>query len=122
MKTTPPTMRIYHAGGLAKLQRQNEDAITRMTKDLDKEAHFLPYAPPSFIGFRQGAYLQLSIATQLNAAAGTSRYKLAALAFDEHISHLVRPVLNYFPPRSGFRWHQFQQHDPRCRWLQSVGG
>ena len=27
-----------------------------------QEAHFLPYAAPSFIGFRQGAYLQLSIA------------------------------------------------------------
>jgi len=97
MKTTPSTMRIFTQEDLAKLQHQNEDAIGRMTKGLDKEAHFLAYAPPSFIGFRQGAYLQLSITTQLNAAVGTSRYKLAALAFDEHISHLVRPVLNYFP-------------------------
>jgi len=102
MKTTPSTMRIYTQEDLAKLQRQNDDAISRMTKGLDKEAHFLAYAPPSFIGFRQGAYLQLSIATQVNAAAGTSRYKLAALAFDEHISHLVRPALNYFPGDPGF--------------------
>jgi hypothetical protein len=97
MKTTPSTMRIFTQEDLAKLQRKNDDAISRMTKGLDKEAHFLAYAPPSFIGFRQGAYLQLSITTQLSAAAGTSRYKLAALAFDDHISHLVRPVLNYFP-------------------------
>ncbi|HEY4900459.1 MAG TPA: hypothetical protein VIH91_06540 [Terriglobales bacterium] len=102
MKTKPSTMRIYTQEDLAKLQRQNDDAISRMTKGLDKEAHFLAYAPPSFIGFRQGAYLQLSIATQLNAAAGTSRYKLAALAFDEHISHLVRPLLNYFPEDQDF--------------------
>jgi hypothetical protein len=102
MKTTPSTMRIYTQEDLAKLQRQNDDAISRMTKGLDKEAHFLAYAPPSFIGFRQGAYLQLSISTQVNAAAGTSRYKLAALAFDEHISHLVRPALNYFPGDPGF--------------------
>ena len=102
MKTTPPTMRIFTQDDLAKLQRQNDDAISRMTKGLDKEAHFLAYAPPSFIGFRQGAYLQLSITTQLNAAAGTSRYKLAALAFDDHISHLVRPVLDYFPGDPGF--------------------
>ena len=102
MKTTPPTIRIFTPEALAKLQHQNDDAITRMTKDLDKEAHFLPYAAPSFIGFRQGAYLQLSIRTQLNAAAGTSRYKLAALAFDDHVSHLVRPVLNYFPPDPDF--------------------
>src|SRR5262249_41043513 len=37
-----------------------------------------------------------SITTQLNAAAGSSRYKLAALAFDDHVSHLVRPLLDYF--------------------------
>ena len=96
MKTSPPPARIFTPEALAKLQRQNEDAITRMTKSLDPEAHFLPYAPPAFIGFRQGAYLQVSISTTLNAPAASSRYKLAALAFDEHVSHLVRPVLNYF--------------------------
>ncbi len=102
MKTTPAPMRIFTQQELSNLQRQNDDAITRMVKDLDNEAHFLPYASPSFIGFRQGAYLQLSISTQLNAATGTSRYKLAALAFDDHVSHLVRPVLNYFPQDTDF--------------------
>ncbi len=75
MKTTPLTMRIVSPEDLAKLERQNDDTISRMARGLDKEAHFLAYAPPSFIGFRQGAYLQLSITTQLNAAAGTSRYQ-----------------------------------------------
>ena len=102
MKTTPPTIRIFSPEALAKLQRENDDTISRVVKDLDKEAHFLPYAAPSFIGFRQGAYLQLSMATQLTAAAGTSRYKLAALAFDEQISHLVRPMLGYFPQDTDF--------------------
>jgi hypothetical protein len=102
MKTAPTPMRIFTQQELSNLQRQNDDAISRMTKDLDKEAHFLPYAAPSFIGFRQGAYLQLSISTQLEAAAGTSRYKLAALAFDDHVSHLVRPLLNYFPQDPDF--------------------
>ena len=73
-----------------------------MVKALDKDAHFVPYAPPSFIGFRQGAYLQLSINTTLDAPAGTSRYKQAALAFDEHISHLIRPVLEFFPGEVDF--------------------
>jgi len=99
---SPAPARIFTPESLAKLQRQNDDAITRMTKDLDKEAHFLPYAAPGFIGFRQGAYLQLSIKTQLNAGAESSRYKLAALAFDEHIARLVRPVLIYFPPDPDF--------------------
>ncbi|MGO9520560.1 MAG: hypothetical protein ACLPND_26275 [Candidatus Korobacteraceae bacterium] len=107
MKTSAPSMRIITPESLALLQRQNDDAVNRLTKDLDKEAHFLPYAAPSFIGFRQGAFLQLSIATRLDAAAGTSRYKLAALAFDEHVSHLVRPVLNYFPQDPDFEGIDF---------------
>ncbi len=102
MKTSPVPMRIFTQQELSNLEHQNDDAITLMTKGLATEAHFLPYAAPSFIGFRQGAYLQLSIATQLDAAAGTSRYKLAALAFDNHVSHLVRPLLNYFPENPDF--------------------
>jgi len=34
--------------------------------------------------------------------AATSRYKLAALAFDEHISPLIRRVLTYFPGDQNF--------------------
>ena len=101
-KTSPAPLHIFTPESLSKLQRQNDDAITRMTKDLDKEAHFIPYAAPIFIGFRQGAYLQLSIKTRLDATVRTSRYKQAALAFDEHVSHLVRPVLNYFPSDTDF--------------------
>jgi hypothetical protein len=77
---------------LALLERHNQDAIDRMSKALEKQGHFVPYAPAAFIGFRQGAHLQLSITTALDA-----RYELAALAFDEHVSHLIRPLLDYFP-------------------------
>jgi hypothetical protein len=86
---------------LAVLQGQNQDAIDQLVKGLDSQAHFYSYLSPSFIAFRQGAYLQLSVRTQLETGPA-SRYKLAALAFDEHISHLIRPLLNYFPPEVGF--------------------
>jgi hypothetical protein len=33
----------------------------------------------------------------LTEPASASRYKLAALAFDEHISPLIRRILTYFP-------------------------
>jgi hypothetical protein len=102
MKGSEAPMRIFTPESLARLQRQNDDTIGRMSKDLDREAHFLPYATPVFIGFRQGAYLQLSIASRVSAPAGASRYKLAALTFDEHVSHLVRPALNYFPQDPDF--------------------
>ena len=102
LKTSPTPMRIVTPEALTGLQRQNQDDIDRMMKALDPEAHFLAYAAPTFIGFRQGAYLQLSFRTSLGAPSTTSRYKLAALAFDEHVSHLIRPLLTYFPPEVEF--------------------
>lgn len=101
LKSSP--MRIIGPDALAKLQAHNQDQIDRMIKGLNPEAHFIPYAPPpSFVAFRQGAYLQLSINTRLDAPPNSSRYKLAALAFDEHVSHLVRPLLDFFPPEVDF--------------------
>ena len=102
MKTSATPMRIFSPESLAGLQRQNQDAIDRLVKGLDDQAHFLAYAAPSFIGFRQQAYLQLSFRTALQVQPGISRYKLAALAFDEHVSHLIRPTLDYFPPEVDF--------------------
>ena len=100
LKAAP--LRIITPEILAGLQRQNQDAVDRVVKELDSQAHFLAYAPPTYIGFRQGAYLQLSFRTTVDAVSTTSRYKLAALAFDEHVSHLIRPLLNYFPPEVEF--------------------
>jgi hypothetical protein len=100
LKSSP--MRIVTPQALAVLQRQNQEAIDRMAAGLDPEAHFLPYAPPTFVGFRQGTYLQLSFRISLDGPATASRYKLAALAFDEHVAHLIRPMLNYFSPEVEF--------------------
>ncbi len=86
---------------LRQLQSKHQDAIARMVADLDPQAHFVPYAAPNFIAFHGGAYLQLSITSPLPAQAG-SRYQLAALAFDDHVSHLVRPVLAYFQSDNDF--------------------
>jgi hypothetical protein len=86
---------------LAHLTTTHRDAIARMTADLDEQAHFVPYAPPAFVAFHQGAYLQLSIDSAVSSSNG-SRYQLAALAFDDHIAHLIRPVLAYFQEASDF--------------------
>jgi hypothetical protein len=98
----PVTARIISPDVLERLQRQNQDSIDRMEKALDPVAHFVSYVPPSFVAFRQGSYLQLAASTTLKADPTSSRYKLAALAFDEHISHLVRPLLTYFPVEVDF--------------------
>jgi len=94
--------RIISPAELSKLQASNEGVVERLVRGLAPEAHFLPYAAPSFVAFRQGAYLQLPIATSLDALPESSRYKLAALAFDEHVSHLVHSVLDYFPQTADF--------------------
>ncbi|HKR30356.1 MAG TPA: hypothetical protein VJT08_07755 [Terriglobales bacterium] len=94
---TPPP-RIVNAEMLGNLAVQYDADISRMLKELDSQAHFVSYAPPNFIAFHNGAYLQVGLQTPLDASlAGSSRYKLAALAFDEHIAHLVRATLAYFP-------------------------
>jgi hypothetical protein len=98
----PTSQRLITPETLAGLQRQSQDSIDRMVKGLDAEAHFYAYAPPSFVGFRQGSYLQLSTSTPLEGASSTSRYKLAALAFDDHVAHMIRPLLTYFPPDVAF--------------------
>jgi len=82
---------------LAALQSANRETLAMMVKDLDAQAHFVSYAAPNFVAFRQGIYLELSLNTTLNQAGG-SRYRLAAMAFDEHIAHLIRPALGYFKP------------------------
>ena len=78
------------------IQKTYQDALNRMVQDLNAQAHFVRYAPPAFIPFHKGLYLQLSLTTMLPEPAGGSQYKLAALAFDQHIAHLIRPALSSF--------------------------
>jgi hypothetical protein len=98
-----PAPRIVTDKTLGALQVEHDAAITRMMSDLESKAHFVSYAPPSFILFHNAAYLQLPLNTPLDpSAAGSSRYKLAALSFDDHIAHLVRLVLAYFEKDPNF--------------------
>jgi hypothetical protein len=83
---------------LASLQSANKATLETMVKELDPQAHFVSYVAPNFVAFRQGIYLELSLNTTLNEAAAGSRYRLAAMAFDEHIAHLIRSALGYFKP------------------------
>ncbi len=81
---------------LAKIQAADQKLIDVVTKELDPQAHFVSYAPPAVVAFRKAAFLEFSVNTTLPAPAAGSRYKLAALAFDDHIAKLVRPMMAYF--------------------------
>ena len=87
---------------LSSMQSALKPILDGMVKELDPQAHFISYASPSFIAFRNGVYLELSLNTTLAEAPTASRYRLAALAFDDHVAHLIRPVLGYFKDDSQF--------------------
>ena len=86
---------------LKSIQSSYQAVLDRMVQELNTQAHFVRYAPPAFIPFHKGLYLQLSLTTALPESAGGSQYKLAALAFDQHIAHLIRPTLAYFKEDRG---------------------
>jgi len=100
----PPAMpvRLITPGTLKTLEASHQEVVGRILRDLASQANFVAYAPPAFIGFHEGAYLQLSMTATLDQKQPVSRYAAAALAFDDHVSHLVRPVLAYFQQDSSF--------------------
>ena len=51
---------------------------------------------------REGICLELSLKTTLPESAAGSRYKLAAMAFDDHVVHLIRPTAAYFKEETKF--------------------
>ena len=98
----PIPLRDSSPQAVAALQTSIQGASNHMLKELEPDAHFVTYAPPAFIPFHQQVYLELSMTTALTEPPETSRYKLAALSFDEHISPLIRRVLTYFPGDQSF--------------------
>lgn len=84
------------------LNKKHEADLQTLVQAIDPAAHLASYAPPTFIDFRNVAYLQLSMTSTLDAGSGGSQYRLAALAFDQHIAHLVRPVLAKLPNTGDF--------------------
>ena len=98
----PIPVRDTSPQALAALQSSNQELLAKLVKELDSKAHFVSYASPSFVVFRQGIYLELSLNTALPESAAGSRYKLAAMAFDDHVAPLIRPTLAYFKEEPKF--------------------
>jgi hypothetical protein len=107
---------------LLKLEAQYADITRKLVAELDAQAHFVPYAPPAFIAFHDGAYLQLNLTTNLEQAPATSQYRIAAWAFDTHVSHLLRSVSRYFHDNPQFEGIDFSTtvHQPGTSASESV--
>jgi hypothetical protein len=97
-----PAARDSSPEALKDLQKSYQANLDKMVQELESQAHFVRYAPPAFIPFHNGLYLQLSLTTTLPQTASGSQYRLVALTFDLHVAHLIRPLLAYFKDRSDF--------------------
>lgn len=95
-------VRIIVPQTLTQLSEKYSTKIEAMQRELGEQANFVSYASPGFIVFHQDVYLQLPLKTKLDGNVPASRYKLAALSFDDHISHLIRPTLAYFESSTDF--------------------
>jgi hypothetical protein len=98
----PKPVRDASPQALTELQASNQELLAKLVKELNPQAHFVSYASPSFVAFRQGIFLELSLNTALPDSAAGSRYKLAAMAFDDHVAPLIRPTLAYFKEEPKF--------------------
>lgn len=98
----PAPVRDASPQALAALQLSTQTLLANLVRELGPQAHFVSYASQSFVPFRQGIYLELSLNTTLPESAAGSRYKLAAMAFDDHVAHLIRPTLAYFKGEQPF--------------------
>jgi hypothetical protein len=107
---------------LDKLRLTYDPTLQRLASELKEQARLVDYAPPSFIAFHNGAYLQLSMNTDLEQPAGSSQYRIAAMAFESHISHVLRPVTKYFHDNPQFDGVNFSTtvHQPGQSGSQSV--
>src|SRR5579871_1737306 len=91
-----PPIRDLSVQALQQQQASHQELLDRIVHEVDDQAHFVSYAPPALIAFHQASYLQLSVTTTLAPSDAGSQYRVAALAFDRHVSHLVRLLLAYF--------------------------
>jgi hypothetical protein len=85
--------------------RQTREQATVAALGLPNANPLQPIHPPSTprdISPQALASLQAANSAMVSAAQGGSRYRLAALAFDDHIAHLIRPVLGYIKDDSQF--------------------
>jgi hypothetical protein len=97
-----PSPRDTSPEAVKNLQGSYQSDLDRMIQELNSQAHFVRYAPPAFVPFHNGLYLELSVTTTLPKTAAGSQYRLAALAFDQHIAHLIRPVLEHLKAHEDF--------------------
>lgn len=83
------------------LQRKYQSQLDALGKEGAASFHFVGYAPPSFVVFRNQFFLQLSLRNpQSFDRDATSIYKRAARSFDLFLAPQLKPILDKIPGSS----------------------
>ncbi len=106
--TSAPTRDHASAPAMAQRQTVLQPQLDRMVRELGPRGQLDPLHKAALFDFRGASYLRLQAVTPLAAAEAGSQYRLAALAFDRHISHLIRSVLPYVKGALGFEGIAFR--------------
>jgi len=82
-----------------RLQGQYETQLAELAKVGAAKFHFVEYAPPSFVLFRDQVYLQLTLRNSLRFNSDSSSiYKRAAQSFDLFLAPQLRDIQAKLPP------------------------
>jgi len=82
-----------------RLQGQYETQLAELAKIGAAKFHFVEYAPPSFVLFRDQVYLQLTLRNSLRFNSDSSSiYKRAAQSFDLFLAPQLRDIQAKLPP------------------------
>jgi hypothetical protein len=85
-------------GEAESLQRKYQSQLDALGKEGAASFHFVDYAPPSFVVFRNQFFLQLSLRNpQSFDKDATSIYKRAARSFDLFLAQQLKPILDKIP-------------------------
>jgi hypothetical protein len=97
-----PEAQVSHVartqGEAESLQRKYQSQLDALGKEGAASFHFVDYAPPSFVVFRNQFFLQLSLRNpQSFDKDATSIYKRAARSFDLFLAPQLNPILDKIP-------------------------
>jgi hypothetical protein len=85
-------------GEAESLQRKYQSQLDALRKEGAASFHFVDYAPPSVVVFRNQLFLQLSLRNpQSFDKDATSIYKRAARSFDLFLAPQLKPILDKIP-------------------------
>jgi len=85
------------------LQTQYQSQLNALSKLGLEKFHFVNYAPPSFVIYRNQVMLQLTLRNTLHFASdSTSLYKRAAQSFDVFLAGQLKDIIDKIPAEAPF--------------------